>query len=100
MNCPLAKNGNLLVVRYEDLRKDTESGLLEMLNFLGIPSDSREQVRKAIENNSLRAMREKEDKAKKSGATLGKGTLLRKHIVDAKTRALSAAAPSVAGAKN
>jgi hypothetical protein len=27
-------------------------------------------------------MREKEDKAKKSGATLGKGTLLRKHRVD------------------
>ena len=36
MNCPLAKNGNLLVVRYEDLRKDTESGLMEMLEFLGI----------------------------------------------------------------
>jgi hypothetical protein len=35
-----------------------------------------------VENNSLRAMREKEDKAKKSGATLGKGTLLRKHRVD------------------
>jgi len=52
-----------------------------MLNFLGIQRD-REQIRKAIENNSLRAMREKEEKAKKSGATLGKGTLLRKHNVD------------------
>jgi hypothetical protein len=71
----------LLVVRYEDLRKDTEKGLLEMLEFLGIPGD-RELVRQAVENNSLRAMREKEDKAKKSGATLGKGTLLRKHRVD------------------
>ncbi len=81
MNCPLAKNGNLLVVRYEDLRKDTETGLLEMLEFLGIQGD-RELVRRAVENNSLRAMREKEDKAKKSGATLGKGTLLRKHRVD------------------
>jgi Sulfotransferase domain len=81
MNCPLAKNGNLLVVRYEDLRKDTEKGLLEMLEFLGIPGDG-ELVRQAVENNSLRAMREKEDKAKKSGAALGKGTLLRKHRVD------------------
>ena len=81
VNSPLAKNGNLLVVRYEDLRKDTETGLLEMLNFLGIQRD-REQIRKAIENNSLRAMREKEEKAKKSGATLGKGTLLRKHNLD------------------
>jgi hypothetical protein len=81
VNCPLAKNGNLLVFRYEDLRKDTETGLVEMLNFLGIER-SRDQIRRAIENNSLRAMREKEEKAKKSGATLGKGTLLRKHNVD------------------
>jgi hypothetical protein len=81
LECPLAKNGNLLVVRYEDLRKDTETGLTEMLEFLGIPADA-ERVRKAVENNSLRAMREKEEKAKKSGATLGKGTLLRKHNLD------------------
>ncbi len=81
LNCPLAKNGNLLVVRYEDLRQDTETGLLELLEFLGIKRD-RDLVRRAVENNSLRAMREKEDKAKKSGATLGKGTLLRKHRLD------------------
>lgn len=81
MNSPLAKNGNLLVVRYEDLRKDTEPGLTEMLQFLGIERD-RDSIRRAIENNSLNAMREKEEKAKKSGATLGKGTLLRKHSVD------------------
>jgi hypothetical protein len=81
VNCPLAKNGNLLVFRYEDVRKDTESALVEMLNFLGIERD-RDLIRRAIENNSLRAMREKEEKAKKSGATLGKGTLLRKHNVE------------------
>ena len=81
VNCPLAKNGNLLVVRYEDLRKDTENGLLEILQFLDIKAD-RELIRRAVENNSLRAMREKEEKAKKSGATLGKGTLLRKHNLD------------------
>ena len=71
----------LLIVRYEDLRRDTETGLLEMLDFLGINGD-RDLVRRAVENNSLRAMREKEDRAKKSGATLGKGTLLRKHRLD------------------
>jgi hypothetical protein len=81
LDCPLAKNGNLLVVRYEDLRKDTETGLVEMLEFLGIHSD-RDRIRRAVENNSLRNMREKEEKAKNSGATLGKGTLLRKHRVD------------------
>lgn len=81
LNSPLAKNGNLLVVRYEDLRKDTEDGLMEMLEFLKIKGDAG-RVRRAIENNSLRNMREKEEKAKNSGATLGKGTLLRKHRVD------------------
>jgi hypothetical protein len=81
INSPLAKNGNLLVVRYEDLRKDTEPGLTEMLQFLGIQLD-RDAIRRAIENNSLNNMREKEERAKKSGATLGKGTLLRKHSVD------------------
>ena len=81
LSCPLAKNGNLLVVRYEDLRRDTEAGLLQMLEFLGIEGD-RDLIRRAIQNNSLRAMREKEEKAKTSGATLGKGTLLRKHRLD------------------
>ncbi len=81
LHCPLAKNGNLLVVRYEDLRANTEPGLMAMLEFLGIRAD-RDLIRRAIENNSLRAMREKEEKAKKSGATLGKGTLLRKHNID------------------
>ena len=41
LNCPLAQNGNLLVVRYEDLRRDTETGLIEMLEFLGHPGRSR-----------------------------------------------------------
>jgi len=81
LDSPLAKNGNLLVVRYEDLRADTETGLVEMLDFLGVKSD-RDRIRRAAENNSLRNMREKEEKAKNSGATLGKGTLLRKHRVD------------------
>jgi Sulfotransferase domain len=81
LDCPLAKNGNLLVVRYEDLRKDTETGLAEMLEFLGISSDPI-RIRKAVENNSLKAMRDKEEKVKKSGVVGGKGTLLRKHRID------------------
>jgi hypothetical protein len=81
LDCPLVKTGNLLIVRYEDLRRDTESGIFEILDFLGIESDC-QRVRQAIENNSLRAMREKEEKAKKSGIALGRGTLLRKHNVD------------------
>jgi len=52
-----------------------------MLEFLGINGD-RDRIRRAIENNSLRNMREKEEKAKNSGAPLVKGTLLRKHNVN------------------
>jgi hypothetical protein len=81
LDCPLAQNGNLLVVRYEDLRKNTEVGLVEMLEFLGIEAD-RDRIRRAVENNSLKNMREKEEKAKNSGAEMVKGTLLKRHRVD------------------
>jgi hypothetical protein len=68
LESPLAKNGNLLVVRYEDLRKNPEQKLQELLQFVGIPADSR-VIRRAIENNTLQQMRAKEDKAKKAGET-------------------------------
>jgi hypothetical protein len=68
LESPLAKNGNLLVVRYEDLRKNPEQKLQELLQFVGIPADSR-AIRGAIENNTLQQMRAKEDKAKKAGET-------------------------------
>jgi hypothetical protein len=81
LDCPLAKSGNLLMVRYEDLRGDAENGVSQILDFLGI-DQSCERIRRAIENNSLRAMREKEERTKRSGVALGRGTLLRKHSVD------------------
>jgi len=66
LDSPLAKNGNLLVVRYEDLRKKPEQVLGQLLEFLGVTADSR-VIRKAIEDNSLQQMRAKEDKARKAG---------------------------------
>jgi hypothetical protein len=81
LDCSLTKTGNLLIVRYEDLRRDTENGMIKILDFLGIDRDC-ECIRRAIDNNSLRAMREKEEKAKRSGVLFGRGTLLRKHSVD------------------
>ncbi|MGB6258542.1 MAG: sulfotransferase domain-containing protein [Candidatus Sulfotelmatobacter sp.] len=66
LESPLAKNGNLLVVRYEDLRKNPEPKLQELLQFVGINADVR-VIRRAIENNTLQQMRAKEDKAKKAG---------------------------------
>lgn len=66
MESPLAKNGNLMVVRYEDLRQNSEQLLAQILQFLGISPDFR-IIRKAIENNSLLQMRAKEDYAMKAG---------------------------------
>jgi Sulfotransferase domain len=66
LESPLAKNGKLMLVRYEDLRQDPEQVLSQLLQFLGVTPDL-QIIRKAIENNSLQQMRAKEDKARKAG---------------------------------
>jgi hypothetical protein len=66
LDSPLAKSGDLLVVRYEDLRKTPEPLLAELLEFVGIKAD-RQAIRKAVENNDLQRMRAKEDQAKEAG---------------------------------
>ena len=66
LESPLAKNGNLLVVRYEDLRQNPEQRVGELLRFLGI-TPNMAIIRKAIENNTLQQMRAKENKAKRAG---------------------------------
>jgi len=66
LESPLSKNGNLMVVRYEDLRRNPEEILGRLLRFLGVTPDVR-VIRKAIEDNSLQRMRAKEDKARKNG---------------------------------
>jgi hypothetical protein len=55
-----------MVVRYEDLRRDSEQVIGQLLKFLGVTPDSR-IIRKAIKNNSLQQMRAKEDDAIKAG---------------------------------
>jgi hypothetical protein len=75
LDSPLAKNGNLLVVRYEDLRKEPEQVIGQLLQFLGITPNF-PAIRKAIHDNSLQQMREKEDRARKAGET---GNLLSSH---------------------
>ncbi len=63
LESPLAKNGNLLVIRYEDMREDPAGILARVVKFLGISAHPH-RIRKAIESNSLEKMRAKEDKAK------------------------------------
>jgi hypothetical protein len=56
----LASDGNLLVVKFEEMRRNTEEALVRMVEFLGVPV-VRKNIRDAISNNSLERMRFKED---------------------------------------
>jgi hypothetical protein len=66
----LARGGDLLLVRFEDLRADPAGKLAEALAFLGIPA-SAEAVAAAIENNSVRRMKDKEDRALNADVAAG-----------------------------
>lgn len=67
LNSDLAKRGDLLLVKYEELRQDTEGTLRKILQFLGVQADAG-TIRAAIENNTVAKMREKENKAIGTGA--------------------------------
>jgi hypothetical protein len=62
MNCPLAGTGDLLVVKFEDMRRDPENVLARMAAFIGCTADAA-RVQHAVRNNSLAAMRAREDEA-------------------------------------
>jgi hypothetical protein len=66
LESPIAKNGNLMLVKYEELRKNPEPMLAQILEFVGVKPNM-QVIRKAIEDNSLQQMRAKEDRAKKEG---------------------------------
>lgn len=55
-----ARSGNLRVIRYEDMRRDPEPVLAELLEFLGRPAEP-SVIQRAVENNALESMRAKED---------------------------------------
>jgi Sulfotransferase domain len=63
INSPLARNGNLLVIRYEDMRKDPERAVRRSLEFLGRTAEA-SVIEAAIRNNSLQQMRDKEQRSK------------------------------------
>jgi len=60
LDSPLAKNGNLFVLRFEDLRKDPEEHLRRIVEFLHVRS-GQEDIRRAIAHNTVEKMRAKED---------------------------------------
>ena len=61
-SCPLARTGDLLVVKFEELRRDPESVLARMTDFIGCAADAG-RVQQAVRNNSIAAMRAREDAA-------------------------------------
>ena len=60
LDSPIAGTENLLVVRFEDMRKDPVLWFTRMVEFLGVDVDQ-EKIRLAVENNSIEKMREKEN---------------------------------------
>jgi len=63
LESPLPHRGDLLLLKFEDLRKDMGSAISRMLDFFGVPVRP-EVIRSAIANNTLERMREKETQSK------------------------------------
>jgi sulfotransferase family protein len=61
LDSPIGGTENLLLVRYEDLRKDPVAWFTRMAEFLGVGADH-EKIELAVANNSLQKMQEKERK--------------------------------------
>lgn len=60
LDSPNARSGNLLLIRYEDLRRDSVEMFFKLVSFLGVAVDRR-TVEQALANNAIEKMREKED---------------------------------------
>ena len=61
LDSPIAGTENLLLMHYEDLRQNPVAGFSRIVEFLGVDAD-REKIERAIANNSMQNMREKERK--------------------------------------
>lgn len=81
LDSPLAHNGNLLVIKFEEMRKNPEPSISRIVDFLGLPADSN-RVRTAIANNSVERMRAKENAARTLPKSTGEeGRFVRKGAV-------------------
>jgi hypothetical protein len=76
LHSPLGGNGNLLIMRFEDVTSNVDRAIGRALNFLSMRADP-EAIRKACQNNSIEQMRKKEDQS----ATLPKSRLYEGRLV-------------------
>jgi hypothetical protein len=58
-----ARRGDLLLVRFEDLRVQTARELTRIAEFLDLDGADDDHIRRAVDNQSLQRMRAKEDRA-------------------------------------
>ena len=63
LQSPLANTDNLLVIQFEDMRRNTEKTLAQIVEFIGSSADAN-VIQDAIRNNSLERMRAKEKRAR------------------------------------
>ena len=69
---PLGQSGDLLVLRFEDMRKDLEGSVVRCLEFLGKPVEP-SIIRAAVRNNSVAKMRAKEQQSRRMMKISGDG---------------------------
>jgi len=74
MNSPLASTPNLLLIKFEELRKNTNSVVTQVVDFLGVDV-SPQTIVEAIANNTVQKMQEKEHRTPQLGATAPKANL-------------------------
>jgi len=59
LDSPIAGTPNFLLIRYEELRREPELWFGRIVDFLGVKV-AKEKIKRAVEHNSLREMKEKE----------------------------------------
>jgi hypothetical protein len=88
INSPLARSGDLLVIRYEDMRKDPARAVRRSLEFLGTAAETT-TIEAAIRNNSLQEMRDKEQRSKRMAKIEGDGRQINSGVIERWRTALS-----------
>ena len=66
LDSPIARERDLLLIKFEDLREDTIEALKRIVSFLGVEPNG-EAIEVAIRNNDIVRMRAKEERALEKG---------------------------------
>lgn len=70
LDSELARRGDLLLMKFEDFRREPIPRLRDLVDFLGIEAVD-DQLDGAVENNSLNRMRDREERSVNAGISAG-----------------------------